>query len=383
MRACAAISRMRLRLRESLLYLLLRLLKRFDRRDGAAAAFDPAAVRRILLVSTTALGDTVMSTAAICAVRRRYPGARIVGHFHAAYMSLFARMSQLDAAIPYQGGWRRFFATVAALRRERFDLALILHGNEPQATPMAYLAGIPFIFKLPNASRFRFLLANREPVLGWPDLGSGFAQRLRVAEFAGADTRGARMELPVADEDRSAVAALLAGRGVAADTLLIGLQTGASSRGRMWPAPHFVELAQALERRHPGCRFVLTGSAAEAAYCRGIAADMGGAALVLAGEVPLPRLPALVRRLAVLVTGDTGTLHVAVAVGTPIVGLFALSDPRRSGPAYDLERHVTLHRPCDASVRSKSDDQRWIARIGVGEVLEAVERILARNAVAA
>lgn len=374
---------MRLRLRESLLHLVLRVVKRFDRRDTSAAAFDPAKARRILLVSTTALGDTVMSTAAIAAVRRRYPGARIVGQFHAAHLPLFARMPQLDAAIPYHGGWRRFLATVAALRGERFDLALILHGNEPQATPMAYLAGIPFIFKLPNSSRFGFLLSNPEPVLGWPDLGSGYSQRLRVAELAGADPRGARMELPLSDADRGALASLLASRGIAGDTLLIGLQTCASSRGRMWPASSFVALAQALEVRHPGCRFVLTGSAGESGYCRGIADGIGPPALVLAGELPLVLLPALVRRLAVLATGDTGTMHVAIAVGTPIVGLFAISDPRISGPAYDLDRHITIHRPCDSHVRSKSDDQSCIARISVQEVLEAVERTLAKQGVPA
>jgi ADP-heptose:LPS heptosyltransferase len=372
---------MRLRLRESLFYLLLRLVKRFDRRDTSLAAFDPAAVRRILLVSTTALGDTVMSTGAVCAVRRRYPDARLVGHFLAAYLPLFSRMPQLDAAIPYHGGYRRFFTTIAALHRERFDLALILHGNEPQATPMAYLAGIPFILKLPNTSRFRFLLANPAPVLTRSDLGNGYLQRLRVAALADVDTRGARMQLPVTDEDRCTVASLLASHGIAEGTLLIGLQTGASSRGRMWPASRFAELARALAGRHPGCRVILTGAAAEAAYCRGIAEAIGAPALVLAGEVPLPCLPALVQRLAVLVTGDTGTMHVAIAMDTPIVGLFAISDPRASGPAYDLERHVTIHRPCDKRIRSKSDDQSCIARIGVDEVLDGVERVLTKNAV--
>lgn len=372
---------MRLRIRETLLYWALRLAKRFDPRQSSPAAFDPSAVRRILLVSTTALGDTVMSTAAICAVRRRYPDARLVGHFLAAYLPLFARMPQLDAVIPYHGGYRRFFTTVAALRREHFNLALILHGNEPQATPMAYLAGIPFIFKLPNTSRFRFLLANPTPVLSWADLGSGYRQRLQVAALAGVDTQGARGQLPVSDDDRRAVAALLASQGVDAGSLLIGLQTGASSRGRMWPAARFAELARALAARHAGCRFILTGSSAEAAYCNRIAEGIGKSALVLAGVVPLPQLPALVQGLAVLVTGDTGTMHVAIAVGTPIVGLFAVSDPHVSGPAYDLERHVTIHRPCDKAIRSKSDDQTCIARIGVDEVLDGVEHVLMKHVI--
>lgn len=343
------------------------------------ADYRPAGVRRILLVSSTALGDTVLSTAAMMALRERFPGVRITGLIHRDYVPLFRQCDFLDDVIAYYGGYRRFFCTLRALRRAQPDVALILHGNEPQATPLAYLSGARFIFKLPNTSRFAFLLSNREPRLAWRDLGHGMMQRLKIAQLAGALIEGARMRLPITDEARAAVAHWLAERGVAARDALIGFQAGASSRGRMWPVAHFAALARMLLAAHPACRFVITGAPHERARCAAIAGDIGAAAVTAGGVVAVELLPALVRRCAVLVTGDTGTLHVAVAVGTPTVALFAVSDPAVSGPAYDFDKHIVIHRPNTAGVRSKTDAAHWMAQIAPGEVAAAVMLQLMRR----
>jgi ADP-heptose:LPS heptosyltransferase len=181
------------------------------------------------------------------------------------------------------------------------------------------------------------------------------------------------MSLPTPAAARETVAAWLAKAGVAPGAVLIGFQAGASSRGRMWPQSHFAALAQRLEARYPGVRFLLTGSPDEAEACRRLAAAIGPAALSSAGEVSIDCLPVLMTQLRLLVTGDTGALHVAVAVGTPTVSLFAVSDPRASGPAYDADRHTVIQRPCERSVRSKSDDQEGMRRISVDDVATAVE----------
>lgn len=363
---------MRLRLRESLLLGLMHVLKSLDRRDTSLAAFDPARVRSILLVSSTALGDTVMSTAAVEALRRRYPAAHVAALIHVAYVDLFRHLRGIDTVIPYHGGWRRFLRTAWQLRQHHVDTALVLHGNEPQATPLAWLAGARFIFKLPNTSAFRFLLSNPEPVLDWNALGHGVAQRLRVAALAGADAEGARLYLPRPRAAETAVTHWLSRQGIKAGARLVGFQLGASSRGRMWPVESFVALAARLGTAFPDLRFVLTGSNAEFALCEAAAHAIGKAAVNAAGALPVEHLPTLVGRLALLVTGDTGTLHVAVAVGTPTVSLFAVSDPARSGPAQDPQLHTVIHRPCpELAQRSKTDDDTCIARIAVEEVLAA------------
>lgn len=370
---------MRIRPLDTLLAWSLRLAKALDGRSDKLGDIDPAAVRGVLLISSTALGDAVLSTAAFGPLRRRFPAARIVALIHAPYVPLFRLCSELDAVIESRGAWRGFAALARRLRRERPDLALVLHGNEPQATPLCYLVGARWIVKLPNASNpFRFLLANREPPVAWSTLGHGLNQRLRTAELVGADVAGARMALPVTPATNRVVDEFIAGAGLAG-RVLIGFQCGASAASRMWPSSHFAALARRLLAAHADAAIVLTGAPNERALLDAVAGDVGERC-VTASELPIEALPALVTRLAVLVSGDTGTMHVAVATGTPTVCLFAVSDPATSGPAYDHELHIVIHRPCpDLAIGTKADDARCIARIAVEEVLAAVEQQLARE----
>jgi ADP-heptose:LPS heptosyltransferase len=345
------------------------------------ADYRPEKVRHILLISSTALGDTVLSTAAMAAVRQCFPTASITALIYRDYVPLFQHADFLDEIIPYYGGWRRFFLTAAVLRRTRPDVALILHGNEPQATPLAYLAGARFIFKLPNISRFAFLLSNQTPRMTWAGLGHGMMQRLKVAQLAGVPPNldEARMQLPVPPATQQTAASWLSEQGVTATDTVIGFQAGASSGGRMWPVAHFVSLARLLMAAYPACHFLITGAPHERSRCEEIAWGIGSVAIVAAGALPIEILPALVRRCAVLVTGDTGTLHLAVALEVPTVSLFAVSDPAVSGPAYDLERHIVIQRPKSAGVRSKTDDGRWMAQISSTEVAAAVMQQLSRQ----
>jgi lipopolysaccharide heptosyltransferase II len=368
-------------LRESLLYHVLRLVRLLDRRHVEAADLDPRKIRRILLVSSTAIGDTLLSTPAFRSMRLAYPQAHISLLAHAGLIELFADNPDIDEVIPYHGGFKRFFRLAWQLRGQRFDLACILHGNEPQATPLAYLSGAPFIFKLPNTSQFRFLLTNRERVEQWEDLGHGIDQRLSVAYLAKGAPTDRRMTLPVNSEAEGAVTQWLSGRGAAAATPLAAFQPGASTHSRRWAPSRFIELGRRLLDADAGLRIVLTGSPAERALAERIAEGIADArVIVAAGELPLRLLPALLKRCATLVSGDTGPMHVAVAVGTPVVALFAVSDHRRSGPPPGDERHIVIQkwRTCDPclSKRCPYDEPICMENISVDEVHAAVRRQL-------
>ena len=363
---------------ELLLLAATRVLHAIDRRERDASAFDPGRVRRILVVSSTAIGDTLLSTPAIRAVREKYPQARIGALFNAETFGLFENNPDVDEAIPYHGGYRRFFRTVFALRRNRYDLALIFHGNEPQATPMAFLAGVPFIFKWPNTSGNRFLLSNSGPVRTWDDFPHAVDQRLAVAALAGCDPKRRPMILPLTEEGREAGDRLLREEGAGDEEILVGFQCGASTLSRRWFPDRFVELGRRLVRSNGQIRLVLTGSPAERDHCLSIAREIGERTIVAAGRLPLAAVPSLVARLRVLVTGDTGILHMAVAVRTPVVGLFAVSDPSRSGPYYDLDRHVIVKKPrtCVDCISKRCTYQKCMEAIPVEEVFEAIASVL-------
>lgn len=390
---------MALHLREQLLFRALRIGQAWSRRQADLAELGTPAIRRILAVSSTAIGDTLLSTPALRSLRLAYPAARISLLVNSHYLGLFRNLPHVDELIGYPGGWRRFLRLALALRARHFDLACILHGNEPQATPLAWLSGARFIFKLPNTSRFGFLLSNAEPVLGWEDFAHGIDQRLAVAKLGGGLPTDRHMEMPVGNDARAAVADLLKTHFGTSELRLVALQAGASTASRRWAPDRFVELARRLLADFPDTRIVLTGSPAEREITSRIANELstseaganepGTKALAAkdaprlwnaAGEVPLPLMPALVERCAAMVTGDTGPMHLAVAVRTPVVALFAVSDALRSGPAYDLDRHIIIQkwRTCDPclSKRCPYAEPICMENISVDEVHAAVAEIL-------
>lgn len=371
---------------ESLIYHALRVVRVLDHRHPSPAELGTKAIQRILVVSSTAIGDTLLSTPALRSLRLAYPEARISLLINPAYIEMFRDHPSVDELIPYRRGWLGFAWLAPRLRLRRFDLVCILHGNEPQATPLAYLSGARFIFKLPNTSRFRFLLTNSSAVLDWESFGHGIDQRLAVAKLAMGTTTDRRMELPISDAARTQVAEILARENITADTPLIALQAGASTASRRWAPSQFIALAKRLLAERPTARIVLTGSPGERSLTNKIANGIGNARVWdAAGKVPVALLPTLVERCALMVSGDTGPMHLAVTVGTPVVALFAVSDWRRSGPAYDLDRHVVIQkwRTCDPCKSKKCPyaEPLCMENITVDEVFDAVATVLDRKVV--
>lgn len=372
---------MRLNPVDGILYLLMKVIKAFDRRCTDLKYFDPDKVKNILVVSSTAIGDTLLSTPAIKAVRERYPNAKIIAHLNIKNMELFENNPHINNTIPYYGGYKRFFRTIREFRKHRFDLALIFHGNEPQATPMAYLSGAKFIVKVPNTNEYNFLLSNRELSVKVEDMGHGIERRLRAAALVGCSNKDKKMVLPVETIDEEAVLKFLKKEGIQYNDAIIGFQVGASTISRMWFADRFVELGKKLIAVYPMVKIVITGSPAERDYCKRIGKEIGKGVIVTAGEIPLKQAPALVKRFKVLITGDTGIMHIAVAVGTSVVALYAVADYHITGPCYDLEKHrgIQKWKTCDPCVSKKCKYQKCMENICVDEVFEAVMDIIGKR----
>lgn len=368
---------MGMHLRKFLLRTALRMIHAVDRRQPDAARLGTQAIQRILAISSTAIGDTLLSTPALRSLRLAYPQAHISLLLNQNYVTLFANNPDVDEIIPYAGGYKRFLRLAWSLRQRHFDVALILHGNEPQATPLAYLSGADFRFKLPNDSDFRFLLSNAEPVLRWRDFAHGIDQRLSVAALAGGAPTDRSMTLTATPAAVTRFNERVAARGIPAGARLIGFQAGASTVSRRWSADRFIELGKRLLADRDDTWIILTGAINERPLAEKIAVGIEHDRVwVAAGEPSLAELPALMQALQILLTGDTGPMHVAIAAGTPVVALFAVSDWRRSGPASDFDKHVVIQKwqtciPC-LSKRCPYAEPLCMANISVDEVEQAI-----------
>ncbi|MBI1912998.1 MAG: glycosyltransferase family 9 protein [Deltaproteobacteria bacterium] len=371
---------MRLKPVDNLLYLWMKARKAADKRATDISAFKPNGIKNILVVSSTAIGDTLLSTPAFRAVRKKFPKAKIIALLNKGNMELFENNPNLDGIVPYYGGYKRFFPTIKELKKFNFDLALIFHGNEPQATPMCYLAGAQFIMKLPNSSQYNFLLSNRSPIVKWEDMGHGITGRLMVAGLAHCRSAGERMELVIDEPSRKKAADYLAGEGVKKNEILIGFQAGASTVSRQWFAPGYIELGKRLLKDIPHSRVVITGSPSEVKLGSEIQKGIGDRAILAAGKLKLKEAAALIDRLDALVTGDTGPMHIAISLGTPVVALYAVADARKTGPLYDKGKHFVIQKPrtCEPCVSKKCEYQKCMEAISVDEVERAVKQVISK-----
>jgi ADP-heptose:LPS heptosyltransferase len=356
--------------------ILLPWLTREQRRSGRPlplAQLVPADVKCILAVSSTAIGDTLFSTPAIHTLRRKFPEARIVGLLHRRTAELFRHYRELDEIVLLRHGLLR---TALALRHTRPDVAVILHGNEPEASMLAYLSGAKFILKHPKRHPAPQFLSRRNGDEDYDPLTEhAIVSRLRLAGWLGADTSDTRMRLELPPATSARAAELLRAHSVNDGDLCIGLQPGAATRYKMWPDTAFMLLAHRLMHHCPNCKILLLGSKQEWPLCETIKTGVRDHSLInLAGAYPLPVLPALVQRLSLLVTNDTGTMHVAIALGVPTVSLFAATDPAGTGPLQDLERHRVIVKPptCHPCVTKRCNTPFCMDQITVEEVFQAV-----------
>lgn len=373
------------RFREKLLWGSLKVVRHFDQRQPDPTELGTDNIRRILVVSSTAIGDTLLSTPAIHSLRQAYPHAHISLLVNIAYQKLFASNPDVNELIPYLGGYRRFFRLAWQLRQARFDIVAIMHGNEPQATPLAYLSGARWRFKLPNTSQFNFLLSNSSPIKTWDDFPHGIDQRLAVAKLAGAGSDDRTMVMVVEPTCRERVTQrLLDEYGLGAESPVVGFQVGASTASRRWRPESYAELGKQLLHRHKNLRILITGSPQEKLLAQQVAKAINSErVIVTAGDIPLHDLPALIERMHCLVTPDTGIMHLAIAVRTPIIGLFAAAHWTRSGPAYDLKHHIVIQKertctPC-LGKRCKYSAPICMDQISVEEVMAACDLQLTRE----
>lgn len=353
------------------------------RAAGYAPSFEPAklaSVRRVLLMLTTGLGDAVLSTPVFPALRSALPAARTALFCRSAWAPLFRSDPDIDTVIPYYGKYRRFFPTVAALRSFAPELTVVLHGNDPDIIPLAFLAGSRHIVRVPTrGTRYEFLLANRARVQDATTVqGLHYVEnRLRVLDTLGIPAAGTAPRISL-DPRRLAAA----GEGLA--TRLQGapywvLHAHAADPYKCWPSYKVRELLVQARHDCPQHAVLLTGSGGDARELAALAAGVQGVHCV-AGEFDVEGTAAVLAGAACVVAPDTGILHLAAALDRPVVGLYAPTFSTLVGPRTRQALPIVIQKPqtCDPCVEKKCPftPRNCMDQIGTGEILAALRRQL-------
>ena len=338
--------------------------------------FDPDSVRTILVMRLYFVGDMLLATPVLEALKTRFPEASLAVLLKKRARAVLDGNPHVDEVLEYDGAaryhwpvWRWRLAT--ELRRRRVDLAVDLTGDL-RSSWLMYAASPGFRVGF-NHAGCGFLLDRRIPYVA---AGHVTDHLLSAVESVGATSAEPVPRLYLRDDERAAASALLAGIGIDGAPFAV-LSPGANWSFRRWPGERYALLARAIRSR-TGLPSVVTGSRADAALAGRIVEESEGAARSLAGAAGLREFAAVASLARVFVGNDSGPLHIAAAVGTPVVALFGPNTPERFAPRGSPSR-VLWRRypcsPCDQRTCVRPEDP-CMAAIDVEAAAAATESLL-------
>lgn len=386
----------RRRVRLFLLHLLARAA-----RSVARPVHSPTAVRRILVIKPDHLGDVLLATPVLRALRQRHPVAHIVALVGPWSEVMLARNPDINALLTLRfPGFDRQRTIVhglsslvqpyllllryaALLRAGNFDTALLLRDDHWWGAALALLAGIPrrVGYAVPECRPFL------TTALPWHPAEHVTVQGLNLVNALGnwqaqEPVPSANLHFAPAPTDTAWAAGWLARHGVEPHQRLVVMHPGTGGAAKLWLPERWVAVADVLGQL-PDVRLLLTGGPGEETLVQTLAAHMRHPPLMLVGEASVRQLAALLARAALVLGVDSGPLHIAVSQDTPTIHLFGPSDAGRFGPWGDPARHVVLRAglwcsPCGVFTvcPRHTDPPECMAAISVAEVVRVARGLL-------
>lgn len=314
--------------------------------------------QRILVIRLDLLGDVLYSLSALSALRERYPEAQ-VDMLVLPYTAPLARASRVaDRVIELDTNrirsirglidinvWREYIAVWRSLRSRRYDVAISVAGRT--ASLVAVLSDARRRIGYANEA-YPYTLTDPVP-------GGRFERRMpevgyvmRLLEPLGIRATPSTPVLQIGDHARSTVAGLLELSGIMPDARVVVVHAGSvNGSAKRWPVDRWAAFSKAVHEI-AGARIVLTGSGGDRELAEAVVRLVGDAVVSLCGRTTVDELLALLERADLVASGDSGPLHLAAALGRPVIGIYGPTDPRIHGPAFSVAA-VSIHRydlPC-------------------------------------
>lgn len=336
---------------------------------------------RILVVLPNWFGETLFTTPFLRALRheRHHAWIATLGRpacrevlLHLPYVNELLDYDELGTHRGLAGKWR----LIRLLRAQGFDGAFILRRSLSRTLLMA-LAGIPMRIGFGHPKSGWLLTTRVRPRAEATHKALGYLALLEAFGYVAAP---GPYDYAVSEPERQAARAFLAREGLGPEEPLVILHPGANWVHKRWPPERFAEAGDRLAQRER-VRLAITGGPHDVELAEEIRRRMRHPATVLAGRTTLRQLAACLEQAQLVISHDTGVLHIAAALGRPVVALYGPTSPALTGPLGDPERTVVLHHPdCCPQIPCFSPDRPphpGMASITVEEVVAAAQRLLA------
>lgn len=336
------------------------------------------APHNILTIKLRYLGDVLLATPTWQALKAAYPRAKLTAIVNRGTEDILLSNPHVDEVLSLErGSLVQQYRFIASIRRRGFDTVVDLTDGD-RAALLTWMSGARV--------RIGFNAEHRWTGRCYTRVITSDAGAHRIERDLSAL---APLAIPVIDriprmwlteEDDAAADDLLRRVGVQSDRRWVVIQPGARYWFKAWPPERFAELADRVADRY-GCQVLVAGTPQEAALAQTVVAQAKHRLISIAGLSRVRTLAALLKRSALFVGNDTGAMHIAAAVGTPVVGLFGPSNPLewgpRGGPAEviykGLDCRECFHPTC------RRGEQNCMKLISVSEVMSAAERLLAHG----
>jgi ADP-heptose:LPS heptosyltransferase len=326
---------------------------------------------RFLVVSTTGIGDTLMGTPALRALRESFPESEIHFLVHSKRKELLWGNPRIDRILEYRNNW--FSRGLLSWRSQAtfYDHVLIFHANEDiwKLLPKIQYGDCY------NRQNFEDP-AQRVFSLG-PLVKHSIQKRLAlVKKVGGQESADYRYEYSIPEDCLEWAHRRLGQRGISPRDRIVGMQLGAADSFKCWPIESYVELGRSLQAKY-GVKIYLNASPREKELVNRFLTLFGNPDGVILGGTHLSRAAAMVQTCSLFISIDTGPMHMAIGSGVPLIGLFCPTNCQDTGPlAYEKAIVIQKEITCSPCLTRKCRDNFCMKQISVAEVFSAAERVL-------
>jgi len=342
---------------------------------------------KILILKPSSLGDVIHALPVLRLIKRHRPDAEVYWWIETRLAPLLERDPDLAGVVLFDRrrwaapkNWLAVWRSIQWMRRQRFDWVIDLQCLA-RSGAFAWLA---------NGEKMVGLDEPREGARGYYDFvcrrpsfhTHAVDWYLRALEPLGVPSTPSFRWLP----EQLEVAAAVRRKWEVDGHRWLVLQPGARWDNKRWPIEQFVQLSRQLLAAYPEFRLAVLGAAEDQPLANAIAQVDPQRCVDLAGRTTLPEMVEWIRLGELLVTNDTGPMHVAAALGKPLVALFGPTEPRRTGPYGQLHRVMQLDLPCVPCLKSRCNWRQpleCLRELSVGRVLAAVNQAMPSRAAVA